>query len=312
MDRVGKPMRARLAFYATNALAVVLIIALCYFFLILGNSLLSGLGKDVVHYDAQGRPYVTKMNGVSEGAWLAFLAWYLFIFAKVLLVSFVLNLFGKWFPGVRESLCLKKSVRHRFHDLVDVHTSGADVGAGLIAAVSFLALAAYAVANYLLRHGGAVYAGARFSMVVWVLNSAELMAMAAFLLSFFTLGKSAKSIVAFLIALGAAVYTHNYAIARTYQWLAAGLPSFDPMPAYIAACALLALVSFLIVTLGKKRSLLVPACALLTALLYAYYKLQYGFGVLELDVAYLTGALAGPVTLIHLTVQLNGRLDMRA
>ena len=311
MDQVRKPMRARFAFYVTNVLALALIIALCYFFLILGNSLLSGLGKDIVHYNAQGQPYITKVNGVSEGAWFALLAWYLFIIAKVLVVSFVLSLFGKWFPGLRVSLCLNKNIRHRFHDLVDARTSGADIGGCLIAAVSLLAWGAYFVGNYLLRHGATVYVGARFSIVVWLLNSAELMTMAAFMLSFFTLGKGMKSIVAFLISFAAAVFTHNYTIFRAYQWLMAGLPSFDPIPAYIVACALLAVASFLIVTLGKKRRLLLPACALYVVLFYAYYMLQYGFGVLDLDVAYLTGALAGPVTHIYLTVQLNGRLEIK-
>ncbi|HWQ59479.1 MAG TPA: hypothetical protein VN540_10700 [Clostridia bacterium] len=308
---IGKPFPARLAFYFTNALAVVFIVALCYFFLVLGNSLLSGLGKEIVHYDAQGRPYTTSLNGVGEGAWIAMFAWYLFILVKVAAVGFLLELLKKVFPKLGGSLLAGKNDRHRFRDLIDARTTGADAGAWMLATVALTGAGVYALAYRLMLHGLPLYAGTRYSIVFFLMNAGDVTAVSAFMLSFFTLRRSWKSILAFLVSLGCAVSCHTYTLMRTFQWLRAGLPGFDPIPVYCVTFALIALLLFFVVTLGKKRNLMGLACAVLSILLYVYYKLLHGYGLLELDVAYLTGVLAGPVTLIWCTRQLHDRLHLK-
>lgn len=312
MEKTRKPFPARLAFYLTNALAVAFIVVLCYFFLILGNSLLAGLGKDIIHYDAQGRPYTSTVNGVSEGAWMASFVWYLFILAKVFAVALLLGLIKKVFPKLGRSLLAGKNERHRFRELIDAHTSGADIGGWMLAGIALMGAGVYALAYRLMLHGASLYAGARYSAVFFLMNSGDVTAVSAFMLSFFTLRRSWKSILAFFISLGCALSCHPYTIMRTLQWLRAGLVRFDPIPVFCLTFSLIALVLYFVVTLGGKRNIMGLVCAALSILLYIYYKLLHGYDLFALDVAYLTGVFAGPATLIWCTKQLHGRLDLKA
>lgn len=290
-------------------------------FFVLGNNLFNGLGGDIIHYDLQGRPYTTKINGVSEGAWLVTFLGFLFIVAKTLAVAFTLEIINNRVQFFRRSLYLDKYPVHSFSELLSERTSGSDIGSFLLAAISLTAVILYKITNYILISQGSIHN----TIIFWILNSCDAMTVSAFLFSFFTLRKNIKSTIAFCVTFIAAILTNEYAIQKSWHWFTSmisnagnislswiinSIQSSRYIPLYILVLIITSFILFAAGTLKKNDRVMPYVCLILTILFYIYYKLLYGYDWLSLEAAYKTGVMAGPVTMIWFTYQFRKKINM--